>query len=59
MNGRFTKVSTAKAKPRTHVVETIKKTVQVMASGWQFMLSPGFVGRRLWQNFLSKHQQQF
>lgn len=23
--GRFTKVSTAKAKPRTHVVETIKK----------------------------------
>jgi hypothetical protein len=24
-SGRFTKVSTAKAKPRTHVVETIKK----------------------------------
>jgi hypothetical protein len=26
VNGRFTKVKTAKAKPRTHVVETIKKT---------------------------------
>jgi len=25
VTGRFTKVSTAKAKPRTHVVETIKK----------------------------------
>lgn len=24
-NGRFTKVSTAKAKPKTHVVETVKK----------------------------------
>jgi hypothetical protein len=25
VNGRFTSVKTAKAKPRTHVVETIKK----------------------------------
>ncbi len=25
VSGRFTKVSTAKAKPRTHVVETIKR----------------------------------
>jgi len=25
VSGRFTKASTAKAKPRTHVVETIKK----------------------------------
>jgi hypothetical protein len=24
--GRFTKVSTAKSKPKTHVVETIRKT---------------------------------
>lgn len=24
-NGRFTKVSTAKAKPKTHIVETIRK----------------------------------
>ncbi len=25
VTGRFTKVSTAKAKPRTHIVETMKK----------------------------------
>ncbi len=25
VTGRFTKVSTAKAKPRTHTVETVKK----------------------------------
>ncbi len=25
-NGRFTKVSTAKAKPKTHVVETVKRS---------------------------------